>query len=404
MRILVSASTFPLAEGDGLPRFVFDLAQALAEHARVFALAPDAPGARRSERMGGVEVRRYTYFRPRRLQALAYGHGMRENLRASAWARLQPPALVAAGARATRALVRDEVIELVNSHWIVPQGLATALARGRRPRFRHVLTVHAGDVYLLRRLPFGRALARFVLARSDGVLAVGSHVRESLDALLGRPSRAELQPMGADTALFRGGPEAAREPSPFPAGHLVFTGRFAEKKGAVHLLRALPRVRERHPGLGLVLIGYGPLEAELRGEAERLGLAPAVCFAGRLGHAGIARWLRGCRAAVVPSVVDRFGETEGMPTVVVEAMAAGARVVGSDVDGIPDVLRHGESGWLARPGDPADLAEKILLALAEPEGSPLLRRSREAASELDWSRVARRYAEVFARVLGDRAA
>jgi glycosyltransferase involved in cell wall biosynthesis len=404
MRVLVSASTFPLAEGDGLPRFVFDLAQGLAEHARVFALAPDASGARRSERMGRVEVRRYTYFRPRRLQALAYGHGMRENLRASAWARVQPPALLVAGALATRALVRAEGIELVNSHWIVPQGLASALARGRRKRFRHVLTVHAGDVYLLRRLPFGRALARFVLARSDYVFAVGSHVRDSLDALLGYASRAALQPMGADAALFRGGEGAARAPSPFPAGHLVFTGRFSEKKGAVHLLRALPRVLERQPGLGLVLIGYGPLEAELRGEVERLRIAPAVFFAGRLGHEEIARWLRGCRAAVVPSVVDRFGETEGMPTVVVEAMAAGARVVGSDVDGIPDVLHHGENGWLARPGDPEDLAAKILLALAEPEGSPLLRHSRETADGLDWSRVAERYAQAFASALGAPAA
>ncbi len=400
MRVLIGASTFPLAPGDGLPRFVFDLADSLADHARVFALAPDAPGAARSERMGRVEVRRYPYFWPRRLQALAYGHGIRENLRASAWARLQPPGLLLAAARATRALVRAEAIELVNSHWIVPQGLASALARGRRARFRHVLSVHAGDVYLLRRLPFGRALARFVLRRTDLCLAVGSHVKESLDALLGYPSRALLQPMGAHVALFRGGAAAPREPSPFAAGHLLFTGRFSEKKGAATLLRALPRVLERHPGLGLVLIGYGSLEAELRREVERLGIAPAVLFAGRLGHEEIARWLRGCRAAVVPSVVDRFGETEGMPTVVVEAMAAGARVVGSEVDGIPDVLRHGENGWLARPGDPEDLAAKILLALAEPAGSPLLRKSRETADSLDWSRVARRYAEAFARALG----
>jgi glycosyltransferase involved in cell wall biosynthesis len=228
-------------------------------------------------------------------------------------------------------------------------------------------------------------------------------VKASLDALLGYPSGAALQPMGARVALFRGEAGAPREPSPFPAGHLLFTGRFAEKKGVATLLRALPRVLERHPGIGLVLIGYGPLEAELRGLAENLRIAPSVRFAGRLGHAEIARWLRGCRAAVVPSVVDRFGETEGMPTVVVEAMAAGARVVASEVDGIPDVLRHGENGWLVRPGDPADLAEKILAALAEPEGSELLRRSRETADSLDWSRVARRYAEAFAAALGARA-
>ena len=83
MRVLISASTFPVREGDGLPRFVYDLAQALAKFADVTALAPDAPGAAKRERMGDVDVRRFTYFLPRSAQTLAYGHGIRANMRES---------------------------------------------------------------------------------------------------------------------------------------------------------------------------------------------------------------------------------------------------------------------------------------------------------------------------------
>lgn len=64
LRVLISTSTFPLNPDDGLPRFVYDLAEAMSTHADVTALAPDAPGATRRERLGPVDVRRFTYFRP----------------------------------------------------------------------------------------------------------------------------------------------------------------------------------------------------------------------------------------------------------------------------------------------------------------------------------------------------
>ena len=400
MRVLISASTFPIRAGDGQPRFVYDLAQALSKHADVIALAPDAPGAARRERMGDVDVRRFTYFLPRTAQALAYGHGIRSNMRQSWRAKLQPPSFVLCQARATRELVRKERIELVNSHWMIPQGLSTALVRGAGRRFRHVLTVHAGDVYMLQSLPFGRAIANFIVSRSDFVFAVGTHVRESLDGLLGRPSRASLQPMGANLSLFR---EGAGEPSVetrFPAGYLLFIGRLSEKKGAVYALRALPRVHERYPELGLVIIGYGELEDELRAEVTRLGVERSVAFEGRKNHEEISRYLRSSRVAVVPSIVDSRGETEGMPTVVVEALASGTRVVGSRVDGIPDVIRHRENGWLCREKDPEDLADKILLALEEPDDSDVKRNSAATADGLDWSAVAAHYARVFGELAG----
>ncbi len=395
--VLIATSTFPLGQEDGTPRFVHDLAQALAAHYPVAVLAPDAPGAHRRERMGAVEVIRFTYFRPRRLQRLAYGGGMRENLRGSLLARLQVPLFLMTEARAIRAAVRRGGIRVVNSHWLVPQGLAAAWARGSRGRFRHVLHVHAADVYMLRRLPFGRGLARYVLARTDALFAAGSHVRETLDELKGGPAGAALQPMGVRAEFFRA---AAGEPvaSEFPQGFLLFVGRFVEKKGVPYLLRAMPRVRRDFPGLGLVLIGYGPLEEELRSEVSRLGLEPAVRFAGRRTHSDVVRFLKSCRAAVVPSVIDSRGETEGMPTVVVEVMAAGARVVASAVDGIPDVVRHGENGWLCRPADPEDLAAKILEALRDSAPSAVIAAARETASSLDWSQVALAYRDCFERL------
>lgn len=399
IRALLSASTFPLSPEDLRPRFVYDLSEALAAHCEVAALVPDAPGARREDRMGQVDVRRFTYFYPRRWQALAYGHGMTENLRNRPLSWLQAPSYVLALAVAARRQVARRKIDVINAHWMIPQGLAVAMARGRRGRFRHVLSVHAADVYLLAKLPLGRALARYVLARTDAVFADGSHVAGRLDDLLGYPSGAVIQPMGAHLELFRDAPPLAENEQPFPDGFLLFFGRFSEKKGVVYLLRALPRILERHGGLGLVLIGYGALEEELHTEASRLGVASSVRFAGRRSHAEIARYLRSCRLAVVPSIIDSNGDTEGMPTVVIEALSAGVRVVASAVDGIPDVVRHGENGWLCREKDPEDLAEKILDALDDPAGSPIERGGAATAERFAWPRVAERYFSTFERLL-----
>ena len=168
-----------------------------------------------------------------------------------------------------------------------------------------------------------------------------------------------------------------------------------EKKGIPYLLESMPEIVKHHPGLGLVLVGYGVMENELKRIVSDLKIAPYVRFAGRKSHGDIIRYLHGCRVAVIPSIVDRFGEADGMPTTTMEALASGSRVVACDADGIPDVILHGKNGWLCRPKDPSDLTEKILTALNDPTPSPILERAKETADRFDWSNVAGRYFETI---------
>lgn len=324
---------------------------------------------------------------------------MPDNLRASFACKLQPLPFILAQTSAIRRLVRAKDIDIVNSHWLIPQGLSAALARASGRRFRHVLTVHGSDVHLLVRIPFGRALARFVLGRTDAVFAVGSHVRDTLDDLLGRPAGAALQPNGVWVDRFRPSPGAETVESPFREGYLLFFGRLIEVKGVSFLLRAMPKILDRYPGLGLIVVGGGPLEHALRREADTIGIGPSVRFVGRRPYSEVIQYARGARVAVVPSIIDRYGKTEGMPTVVLEAMASGTRVVGSAVDGIPDIIRHAENGWLCRDKNASELAATILTALDDPDTSTVVQRTLETAARFDWSRVAARYADVFHRLL-----
>jgi glycosyltransferase involved in cell wall biosynthesis len=400
MRVLIATSTFPRHTRDSAtPRFVLDLADAIARHVSVTVLAPGAPGAEARERWGALEVRRFDYFHPRRLQRLAYAAGMPENLRRSWWARGQVAGFLACEARALGSLTSAMRADVVHSHWLLPQGLAAAWARGRAGRFAHVTTLHGSDAHLLERFPGARSLARWINARSDAVIAAATPLRDRLDIVLGHSSGATVLPVGVNTALFRSALHS-HVASTFPDGHLLFVGRLVPIKGLDVLLRALQIVRKRIPGLGLVVLGGGPEAPSLRETSRSLGLDPWVNFAGTADRATVSAQLQACRSAVLPSVVDRTGHAEGMPAVVLEALASGARLIATDAGGIPDVVVPGYNGWLARPGDPGDLAATILRALE----APVPPGAQKTADAHDWSVVAERHLAIYEGALRRAAA
>lgn len=134
-------------------------------------------------------------------------------------------------------------------------------------------------------------------------------------------------------------------------------GRFSEEKGHRYLIEAMRAVRARMPAARLVLVGYGPLEGELKGRVASLGLGDAVTFAGERDSAEV---LTSFDLFVQPSLY----ESQGLA--MLEAMAAGVPVIGTRVGGVEDVVRHGETGVLVPPADPEALARSIL----ELAGSP----------------------------------
>jgi phosphatidyl-myo-inositol dimannoside synthase len=360
MRVLVAASRFPQHPEAGGPRAALDLCLALTRHVDVTVLAPARPGAPARERWGALEVRRAARITPRALRRTAREHGC----------------------------------EVVHALGLFPLGLASAWTRGRTRRFALATTLARRDAFALPRLPVARSLARWFAARCDAVVAPASNVREAFERVLGRPSPTRVVLPGVDAAFFRAASEPRVE-SPFPGGFVLFAGRLAALDGLDVLLRALPRVRERHPGLGLVALGDGLLAGDLRALVNELGLAEWVRFPGLVDRARVAAHLHACRAACVPSTVDARGEAEAVPSLALEALAAGARVVATDAGGVPDLIEPGRNGWLALAGDPADLAARLLDAL----DAPLPPGVSASADAHDWARVAEQHVEIYARAL-----
>jgi colanic acid/amylovoran biosynthesis glycosyltransferase len=143
---------------------------------------------------------------------------------------------------------------------------------------------------------------------------------------------------------------------------VLFVGRLTEKKGCEYLIRAMTAIQERHPDVELVLIGDGPLRANLEQLAatqlrrhQFLGVQPATV---------VKQWMNRARILAAPSVTAAQGDSEGLPNVVLEAQSMGLPVVSTTHAGIPEAVIQGETGFLAPERDVAALA-KYLQCLLE---------------------------------------
>src|SRR5439155_26884638 len=150
-------------------------------------------------------------------------------------------------------------------------------------------------------------------------------------------------------ASFLGG-----DPVPVPdVPRVVCVGRLAEQKGQILLLRALAVLAAEGITCELVLAGDGPLRPAIEAETARLRLAGCVRITGWLDGAAVRREIESARGLVLPSFA------EGLPVVLMEALALGRPVVSTFVAGIPELVRDGVHGWLVPAGDVDALAGAV---------------------------------------------
>lgn len=160
-------------------------------------------------------------------------------------------------------------------------------------------------------------------------------------------------------------PESWPEPRPMPASgtlRMVAIGRFAEQKGFGLLIAAFAKAYRENPNIHLSLVGDGPLRAEIEQVIRSEGIGDAVTLLGWQAEAGVRQALDDSHLLIVPSFA------EGLPVVIMEAMASGRAILATYIAGIPELVRPGQEGWLVPAGSTEALAEGILTAAnASPE-------------------------------------
>lgn len=156
--------------------------------------------------------------------------------------------------------------------------------------------------------------------------------------------------------------EAKSKLASVPAGAFVYgmVARFGPYKGHSFLIKAFERVRKQVPSAHLILVGDGPLKKEIQQQVARANLDHSVAFLGLRDD--IPMLLRAMDAFVLPSI-----GSEGMPLVILEAMASGVPCIASSLSGIPEVITNSDVGCLVPPGDENALAEAMIALVNTPE-------------------------------------
>lgn len=291
-------------------------------------------------------------------------------------------------------VARSHHLEVLHVHYAIPFAAAAILARQVAPELdlKVVTTLHGTDITVVGSSPSFKPLVEWSINGSDAVTAVSRFLADQTGRQLALSRPIEVVPNFIDPDRH-GAPIAPCMPERTSERQvtLIHISNFRPLKRLGDVVRIFQRVAARLDAR-LVLVGDGPEYGSTQALVQELGLADRVRFVGVIDE--VAPLLAASDLLLLPSETESFG------LVALEAMASGVPVVASLVGGLPEVIEHGVSGFLAPVGDVAAMADHALAILADCAtrvrfGAAARER---AVRHFDWRSVVPRYEEIYERV------
>jgi glycosyltransferase involved in cell wall biosynthesis len=237
---------------------------------------------------------------------------------------------------------------------------------------------------------YERTFGRYILRRSDHVLAVSEPARRHVISLGARAADVSLAPNGVEHARFAMPPiEGGDNPL------IISVGRLLVNKGAILLVEAAGELARAGVRFRMAFVGDGQLRGQLEARVRELGIGDRVQFVGHVRNP--EAWIEKAE------VVVRASYTEGLSLAVLEAMAAGRCNLVSDIPANKELIVDGDNGLLFTCGDAHDLARALRRAIDDPElRRRTARQALEDSLQYTWDRMARLHAEAFVESVESR--
>ncbi|MEM8491748.1 MAG: glycosyltransferase [Pseudomonadota bacterium] len=380
-RVLVISNLFPLPWQPNRGMFNRQHYNALAEFMDVLVLCPVAWTERPRRGVsafppvdyGLLEVHQKTYFFPPRIMRGSYGYFLWQSIKGTAIdlaTRFQP--------------------SLIAASWAYPDGYA-AMKLARSLNLPYVIQTLGSDINLLGEFPERATPTWNTLRQASAVTPVSQALRDKITANGVPPDKVTVVYRGVDTSRFFPKQKRAAQKVIGLEGshpHLLFIGNLVPIKSVDTLIAAsaelLNQERLEHT---LHIVGDGPLRGNLQQMAENLGLGDRTVFHGALPHERLCDWFAATDLVVLPSL------NEGVPNVLLEAMACSRPYVASRVGGIPEISGH-DGCTLFSAGDAQDLSRAIR--------AQLIKNNHPSVEDLlcsDWQDAGKKLADAFTNAL-----
>ena len=396
-------TSYPRFPGDSVGTFMEPIATSVAARGHeVHVVAPWHPLVTRTAEEHGVRFHFYKYAPLRSLNVFGYAAALRADVRLRGAAYVAAPLALAAGWLTALRVARRYRATVMHGHWVIPGGFTALTAAPARPQ---VVSLHGSDVYVAESLAPARRAARIVFRNAGAVTACSADLAQRAIGLGADPATIEVVPYGVDTERFRPRPDARRairERLRVPPGVLLaFTaGRLVRKKGFEHLIDAWAMLPPAEHAV-LAIAGDGDLDAELRERARAAGLGDRVQFLGNLSQDAVGTHLAAADVVVIPSVRDDSGNVDGLPNIVLEALATGVAVVATAAGGIGTVVEHERTGLVVPERSARGIAEAVVRLGADQDLRARLGEAARAmvAARFGWERVGERFEAAYRRAL-----
>ncbi len=259
-----------------------------------------------------------------------------------------------------------EKLDLLHVHYAVPHATSAYLAKQGLGEIapKSITTLHGTDITLVGNERSYLPITRFSILQSDGVTAPSLFLRQATYDKLNIPTSVQIEviPNFVDTERFK--PKQANSPCALErcfgssAGRptLTHVSNFRPVKRILDVIKVFAEVNKKIPA-HLVLAGDGPERSRAEELVRELGIAPDVCFLGK--QELIEDILQASSVFLLPSQNESFG------LAALEALSCGVPVVGSRAEGIPELIKHGDVGFLSDVGDASDMAQNTIRLLSD---------------------------------------
>lgn len=256
-------------------------------------------------------------------------------------------------------LVEEYQLEIIHAHYAIPHAASAYLAKQiLAPRqIKMITTLHGTDITLVGVAQSFHKVIKFVIEQSDGVTVVSEYLRRQTIEEFGIQREIRVIYNFVDTTRANLGPTPSQKDTFAPNGEsvLMHASNFRELKRVGDVVQIFAHVREHIPAK-LVLIGEGPDQPHIQQLVKELNLSDSVAFLGALDQ--VEPLFRCADLFLLPSEQESFGLSA------LEAMMCGVPVIGSDVGGMPEVITHGETGYLYPVGDTQSMAQSAVSLLS----------------------------------------
>lgn len=293
--------------------------------------------------------------------------------------------------------VREE-LEILHVHYAIPHAPAAFLAKQMllesKRDIRVVTTLHGTDITLVGQESSFFTITKFSIERSDAVTAVSEFLKDETYRAFGcQRCDIEVIPNFVNLGEYYPSDETRCRAALAPSGTkvLMHISNFRPVKRVPDIVRAFARVLANVPAV-LVLVGDGPQRPEVEAEVQRLGVGSSVRFLGKVNF--VADLLRAADLYLLPSASESFGVSA------LEAMACGVPVIGTNVGGLPEVVRDGETGALVPVGDVEALADSALEFLEPDRWQTARAAAVRRAADFSASLVVPKYENLYERMVG----